>query len=118
MAYVAWVLEANVKEGELARLRSLMEEMVASTQADEPGATNYEWSLDEAGTTLHTYERYEDSAAALNHLAAFNATFASRFMACLDPVRMTVYGDPNEAAREALSGLGAAFMTPIGGFTR
>lgn len=118
MAFVGWLLELEVKDGELENVRGLMDEMVASTRTEDPGAMQYEWSLDEDATTLHICERYVDSDAALKHLATFDATFAGRFMASLSPLRLTVYGSPNEAARKALAGMGAGFMSQIGGFSR
>lgn len=118
MAYVAWVLELGVKHGELQNVRGLMDEMVTTTRSEEPGATHYEWSLDDKGSRLHLYERFADSDAVLKHLATFNAKFAERFMASLNPVRMTVYGNPNEEAAKTLEGMGATFVSQIGGFSR
>lgn len=101
MTYVAWLAELGVKEGELENVRGLMDEIVTAARADEPGTTHYQWSLDENGTTLHLYERYEDSDPALKHMADFDAKFADRFMASLKPVRLTAFGSPNEAVKKA-----------------
>ena len=37
--YVAWMLELNIREGELENLKALIQEMVESTRANEPGTS-------------------------------------------------------------------------------
>ncbi len=115
---VSWVLELNVKDGQLDAFKALAEEMSGATQADEPGATHYEWFADEDGNTVHIYERYTDSAATMVHLGNFGAKFAERFLACVDPARMIVYGDPSADVRSALAGFGAVHMARLTGFAR
>jgi hypothetical protein len=91
--------------------------MIESTQA-ESGALIYEWSIGEEGGSVHSYERYADSAAVLAHLAAFGAKFAQRLLGAVDVTRFVVYGSPNGEVREALSAFGPTYMTPLGGFAR
>jgi len=114
--YVAWLLEVSL-QGDLEGVKALMQEMVASTE-DEAGTLVYEWSLDEQGGSVHIYEQFSDSAAAVAHLAGFGETFAERFLALLSPTHLWVYGDPDGAAKEALSGLGPVYMSTLGGFAR
>ena len=115
---IHWLLELNVKPGELAAARALMEEMIAATRESEPGTLNYEWYLDENESVCHIHERYADSAAVMTHLENFGAKFADRFLAALEPTRFTVYGDPSDEAAEALGGFGAVFHSPTAGFVR
>ncbi len=115
---VSWVLELSVKDGQLDAFKALAQEMSAATQADEPGAAIYEWFIDGDGKTIHIYERYTDSAATMVHLGNFGAKFAERFLACVDPSRLMVYGDPSDEVRGGLAGLGAAHMTQFAGFAR
>ncbi len=115
---VSWVLELNVKAGQLDAFKALARVMSEATQADEPGATHYEWFTGDDGKTVHIYERYADSAATMVHLGTFGAKFAERFLACVEPARLMVYGDPNAEVRNALAGLGAAHMTQFAGFAR
>jgi autoinducer 2-degrading protein len=114
---ISWVLEMTVKPGQLDTLKELMEQMVAATSA-EPGATNYEWYLSEDGTTLHIYERYVDSDAAVAHGASFVANWAAQFMSCLDVTRLTVYGNPSESLRKAFESQGPTYLGTLGGFAR
>lgn len=117
-AHVFWNLECTIKEGQLDNLKALMAEMVEATQANEPDALNYEWSISEDGQKLHVFERYADSDAAVLHMSNFGAHFAGRFLAALDIKRFTVYGHPNEQAQKVLGRVGAQFMASLGGFSR
>ncbi len=114
---VSWVLEANVKPGELDTFRALMEEMVEGTSA-EPQTLSYEWYLSDDQSTVHLYEKYADSDAMIAHVSGFVEKWAGRFMGCLDVTRFTVYGDPSAAARELLDGFGPTYLGPWGGFAR
>ena len=116
-APIAWVLEVAVKPGQIDSLQALMAEMVASTDA-EPDALSYEWFASDDGGVVHLYERYADSAAALAHLGTFGEWFAGRFLAAVDPTRLTVMGNPSDQVKAALSGLGPVFLRPLGGFAR
>lgn len=115
---VYWLLEVDIKPGQLDAFRALMEEMVAATEANEPGTLNYEWLIDGEQKTCHIYERYRDSAATMVHLGTFGSSYAKRFMDAADPKRIVVYGNPNAEVKSVLDGLGAVYLTPFGGFTR
>ena len=115
---VHWVLELAIKDGELGAFETLMNDMVTATQANEPGATHYEWFVSDDKTSCHIYERYVDSAAVLTHLGNFGAHFSERFMAVFEPTRLTVYGNPSAEVRGALAGFGAVHMEQAGGFAR
>jgi quinol monooxygenase YgiN len=114
---VSWNIQLAVRDGQLDALRTLMGEMVESTK-NESGAQAYEWFLSADGTTCHIDERYDDSAAVMVHLGGFGANFAERFLACVEPTGLNVYGEPNDEARAALDGLGATYLGTFGGFAR
>ena len=115
---ISWVLELAIKDGQLDAFKALAQEMSDATQADEPGTSHYEWFISEDGKAVHIYERYADSAVLMVHLGNFGAKFAERFMACVDPARLMVYGDPSAEARGALAGFGVVHMAQFAGFTR
>jgi quinol monooxygenase YgiN len=94
-----------------------MPEMVESTRS-EPGALGYEWFLGAGGTVCHIHERYADSKAAVVHLGNFGANFAERFLGCVAPTSIDVYGDASEEVRAGLAGFGAVHYSPFGGFSR
>ena len=113
---VFFVLELEVKPGQIDDLRTVMREMVELTRL-EPGTLNYEWFLSDDGARCHIYERYADSGAVLAHGATFPENLNERFLT-FQPTRLTVYGRANEAVGEALSALAPAFLQPLGGFVR
>jgi quinol monooxygenase YgiN len=114
---VSWVLECDVKDGQLDAFKELMDEMVAGTM-EEPQTLNYEWFISEDGGTVHLYEKYADSAAAVAHLNGFMERWARRFMDCIEVSRCTVYGNPDESARAAIAPLRAKQLATWGGFAR
>ena len=114
---VSWVVQCAVKDGQLDAFKELMEEMVAGT-SEEPGTLNYEWFISEDGSTVHLYEKYADSAATVAHMQAFGEKWAGRFMGCVDLERITVYGNPDEAAQKAIAPMGGSRLGTWGGFAR
>lgn len=116
--YVAFMLEVNIKPGELDTLKALKQEMVESARANEPGTLNYEWFFDADEKTCHIWERYADSGAVMTHIGTFGEKFAERFMAALELTCFTLYGNPSEEVVEALSAFGVVHMAPVGGFAR
>ncbi|MDA1263866.1 MAG: antibiotic biosynthesis monooxygenase [Planctomycetota bacterium] len=113
---VTYLLTLEVKDGQLETFKTVMEELVASTRG-EPGTLMYEWYISDDETTVQILERFEDTAAYLLHGDGF-APFAERFLATVDIRSFRVFGDPDEAARERLAGLGPAYMGGLGGFRR
>jgi len=116
--HVYWIIEAEVNDGKLDELKSLMAEMSDATFSDEPGALNYEWSLSEDEKVVHIFERYTDSAATMIHMANFGAKFGARFMGALKPTKCTLYGAPDDQVRKAMKPMGAILMTSAAGFSR
>ena len=116
--HVYWIIEADVVDGKLDELKSLMTEMSNATKADEAGALNYEWSLSADGGECHIFERYTDSAATMVHMGNFGSKFAKRFMSVLTPTRCRLYGNPSETVQKAMKPLGAVYLPAAAGFSR
>lgn len=116
--HVYWIIEADVLDGQLDGLKSLMAEMSEATKKDEPDALNYEWSLSADGKECHIFERYADNEATMIHMANFGAKFAKRFMGALTPTRCVLYGNPDERVQKALKPLGVVLMSAAAGFSR
>lgn len=114
---LSWNLQLSIREGRYEELKTLIEEMVESTR-DEAGTLVYEWFVSADHSTCHIYERYADDDAVMAHVANFGSKFAERFMGCLEPTAFYVYGEPSDAVRSGLDGLGAAYLGPVGGFSR
>ena len=113
---VFWVVELAIRPGQLQAFKALMNEMVEATQANEPGALNYEWFISGDGTTCHIYERYADSAAVMTHMGNF-AAFGERWTAAVEATGMTLYGTPSDEVKAVFGGTGT-LMAPLGGFVR
>lgn len=116
--HVAWLFELTVKEGREADFRTLMTEMAAATERDEPGTLGYEWHVSDDGRRLHLFEDYADNDAAMAHLGTFGERYMRRFFGVLAPERMTVYGTPDERVRGALKQLAPTVMARAAGFRR
>jgi len=115
---VSWNLQLNIKEGELEAFKMLAQEMSEATLANEPGALVYEWFVSDDGKHCHIIENYADSAAVMMHMANFGEKYAGRFLACVNPSKMIVYGTPNDEARAVLDKLGAVYLGSMAGFRR
>ena len=114
---VSWLLCLSVHAGRGSEFRTLMEEMVEFTRGEQ-GTQCYEWFLSSDDRSCHLYERYRDSAACLVHMAGFGARFADRFLSCVAPASLSVYGEPSAELRAALDPFGAVYLAPFGGFRR
>ena len=114
---VSWNVHMSVREGQLNDARELMTEMVESTRG-EAGTLGYEWFLGAGGTVCHLNERYADSDAAMVHLGTFGTKFAERFLECLEPTGLHVYGEPSDEVRAVLDNFGAVYLGTFGGFSR
>jgi quinol monooxygenase YgiN len=115
---IEWVLELRVQDGQAEQVTPLLEEMVAATKADEPGALHYEYYMPEDRSTCTVLERYANSDAVMAHLANFGSKFADRFLTTFTPERFTVYGPATDQVRAALAGFGATHQDRIAGFHR
>jgi quinol monooxygenase YgiN len=113
---VSWIVELAIKPGQLDAFRALVNDMVAATQADEPGALNYEWFISEDGHRCHIYERYADSAAVMTHMGNV-AAFGERWAATVEITGGTTYGRPSDEVRGIVTQMGPV-MAPLGGFVR
>ena len=115
---IEWVLEMRVQEGQAEMVQPLLNEMVAATERDEPGALHYEYYMPEDRSTCTVLERYADNDAVMAHLGNFGAKFAERFLTAFTPERFTVYGPANDEVRTALKGFGATHQSMVAGFHR
>lgn len=101
---------------EFPAFKALIAEVVAATH-EEPGTLIYEYSVNEALSTVHILERYR-SDAVVSHVDTTFAPFAERFLALANIVALTVYGTPDAAICKRLDPFGAVYMTTFAGFSR
>jgi quinol monooxygenase YgiN len=112
--YVAWLLEADIKDREAAE--AVMNALTDNADANEPGTTNYEWGVNSEGK-LVSYERFADSAAALAHLGGFGAN-AEKFMAAVTPTKFQVFGHPSDELKGAIADWQPDYVDAIRELTR
>ena len=98
---VSWWVELVVRPGCLAAFETLTGEMVASTQA-ESGVLAYQRFISADRQTVHVHEHYENSDAAVAHLAKFAATFGERYGRLVERKRFLVFGDASDALHTLL----------------
>jgi quinol monooxygenase YgiN len=103
-----WVLKATINEGQLEALQVLTKDLVKLTQA-ESGALAYEWSISEDQKSLHIYERYIDSEAALAHLANVGEHLP-KLMQLIAPTTMECYGPASNQFKQAVAGLPVVYF--------
>ena len=46
------------------------------------------------------------------------ANFAGRFLSLCTPTRMSVYGEPSDALKEAIAGFNPRYLGPVAGHAR
>jgi len=112
---ISWHVALRIKPGQLSNFRTLTGEMVAVAR-HEAGVLSYQRFVSEDATTIHVYERYTDSAAAVAHLEAFAKRFAGRFSAMVEREAFTVFGDPSPELKAALDRFNAVYLKPFGVF--
>lgn len=110
---VSWHVELAIKPGKLDEVRSLTGEMVAAS-SQEPGTLSYQRFVSEDGRSLHIYERYTNSEAALAHLRMFTARFSERYEALVERRRFVLFGTPSDELRRFLDRFGAVYAKPFG----
>lgn len=110
-------LELAVKQGRRSELDALVRDLFASAREEE-GTLRYELSLSDDGETCHLIEEYRDAQALAKHLGTFQAVFAARVMAVLEPKHVTVYGDLDDTTRAQLAMMRPRFMKPLAIFRR
>jgi quinol monooxygenase YgiN len=111
---IAWCVELEVKAGRLDSFRELTGEMVEATRG-EPGVLAYQRFIAADDKTVHVYERYADSAAAVAHLNVFEQKFGHRFSSLVDRVRFAVYGSPSSELKRLLDRFGAVYLEKFAG---
>ena len=113
---ISWVFEATIKPGAVDEYGILAQEISANNLKTEPEQLNFEWFIDDHD--VHIYERYSDSAAAVFHVQRFVENFAERFLSLCTPTRMSVYGDPSDELKTAITGFNPRYFGPLAGHAR
>lgn len=114
---ISWHVELAVEPSRFDRFQDLTAEMVESTR-NEAGVLCFERYVSDDRRVVHIYERYVDSAAAVEHLQRFRQKFAERFAAMVERKQFSVFGSPSQELKEHLDRYGATYFDPLDGFSR
>ena len=76
------------KEG----VQALIAEAAELTK-QEKGCLAYEWHLSEDGKSVHAYERYTDSEAAMVHVNDTFSKISEKVTKVMTPTGLTIYGE-------------------------
>jgi quinol monooxygenase YgiN len=112
-----WIFTLKVGPGKFGEFRALVADIVAASR-EEAGTLAYQYSVNADETVVHIYERYRDSAAFVSHVEQTFSRFADHFLKLVTVSPLIVYGNPDAAARKALDGFNATYMTLFDGFAR
>ena len=114
---VYWVIELAVNPGRFEDLKTLIAELLEANRK-EVGFLTCEFAISDDRQVCHIYERFQDSAAVMNHLQSFGANFATRFFEILKPTRFVIYGTPSVEVKDALAASNPVYMASLGGFRK
>jgi quinol monooxygenase YgiN len=114
---VYWVIELAVNPGRVEDLKTLVAELLEANR-NKVGFLTYGVAISDDRQVCHFYERFQDSAAIINHTQSFGANFATRFFEILKPTRFVIYGTPSAEVRDAVAAFNPVYMTPLAGFRK
>jgi len=95
-----------------------MTELVEATRKNEVGMLDNYWAISDDRQVCHIYERFQDSAAIINHMQSFGPKFSERFFEILKPTRFVIYGTPSAEVKDAVAAFNPVYMTPLAGFRK
>ena len=114
---VYWAIELAVNPGRFEDLKTLVAELLEANRK-EVGFLTCEFAISDDRQVCHIYERFQDSAAIMNHLQSFGANFATRFFEILKPTRFVIYGTPSAEVKDALAASNPVYIASLGGFRK
>jgi quinol monooxygenase YgiN len=115
--HLSWLVELDVKDGQLQAAKTLMEEMVEQT-SKEPTTHTYDFYISSDNAHVSIYEGYDSPESAHSHLKGFLEKFVGRFVEVFDATRMVVYGSPGDDLKADIADWHPIYMEHWGGFRR
>jgi quinol monooxygenase YgiN len=110
---ISWRVEVFVKPDQVGNLLALTDEMVESARV-EVGCLSYQRFISADGHSVHVYERYLNSSAAMAHLRVFFKRYEDRYASMVIRDRFTVYGSPSTELRQVLEQFSPEYLRPFG----
>ena len=114
---VYWVIELAVTPGRFEDLKTLVAELEEANR-NKVGFLTWAMAISDDRQVFHIYERFEDSAAIMNHMQSFGPKFFERFFEILKPTRFVIYGTPSAEVKDAVAPFNPVYMTPLADFRK
>ena len=114
---VYWVIELAINPGRFEALKTLVAELLEAKR-NKVGFLTYAVAISDDRQVCHIYERFQDSAAIINHMQSFGPKFSERFFEILKPTRFVIYGTPSAEVKDAVAAFNPVYMTPLAGFRK
>ena len=114
---IDWAIELAVTPGRFEDLKTLVAELLEANR-NKVGFLTYAVAISDDRQVCHIYERFEDSAAIMNHLESFGPKFSERFFEILKPTRVVIYGTPSAEVKDAVAAFNPVYITPLAGFAK
>ena len=112
---VYWLIELAVSPGRFEDLKILVAALLASNR-EKIGFLTYGVSISDDRQVCHIYERFQDSAAIMNHRQSIGPKYADRFFEILKPTRFVIYGTPSAEVKDAVAPFNPVYMTTLAEF--
>jgi len=108
---IYWTIVATIKDGQLEKLKSAIEPMVAATRT-EKGAMSYDFWLSDDSTKVYVFERYRNNDAVLAHMGNVGDLLGA-FFECVDLEPIVILGNSSQALKDAFAAFGASHVTAL-----
>lgn len=115
--YIAFLYTGEILPGQMDNFKQVAAKVIDAV-GQEPGTLMYEWSLRADGKTFDAVELYQSSEAAAAHVKHVGGQFGKELGQVQKEVSLTVYGNPDDQAKQALAPLNPVYETPLAGFVR
>ncbi len=92
-------IRCDIKDGRLEEFKRVAAACLESVQTKDTGTLQYEWFLNEDETKCVILERYDSSAALLEHIANLGETFGALLDTC--EMRVDMLGTPSAELLQA-----------------
>ena len=89
----------NIKPGNLEEFKSIIPQIVATVEENDPGTVAYDWHLNEQLMQCVVWEVYEDSDSVMAHTANVSEYLAQLLE--IAEVSIEIYGSPSQELLEA-----------------
>lgn len=99
----------QIDDGKFEEFKSVVDKCIQTTIEKDKETTQYEWLENPAKNEVVVLERYKNSDALILHATSV-APYIEK-MQTLATASIQVYGEPNEALAEMLSGMGIPVFT-------